>query len=138
MAKANGYLMFDGNCREAMTFYKSCFGGELTVQTFGDMPQGAAVPGMKPKSIMHSLLKTSGFSLMACDRPDGEAVSRGNGLYLMLECESEEEIKRLFGALAVGSPNDTPLADTFWGSIYGDLTDNFGVSWMLNYDKPKG
>jgi PhnB protein len=137
VARITAYLNFDGNCREAMTFYKNCFGGELRLQTVGETPQAGEVPGAKKDSIMHAELVGGTLSLMASDMMSDADLVRGNGTYLMLECDSEEEIKNLFAKLSAGAQKRTPLADQFWGAIYGDLTDKFGMTWMLNFYKPK-
>ena len=75
------YLMFDGNCREAMEFYKSCFGGELQVMTFGEAPEDACPGGTKPteenkNKVMHACLTSDDCVLMASDDPMGKPVIR--------------------------------------------------------------
>ena len=38
------FLLFDGDCAEAMAFYQSCLGGELTMTRLGDTPMGSDAP----------------------------------------------------------------------------------------------
>jgi PhnB protein len=137
MARIIGYLFFDGDCREAMIFYKEVFGGELHFMTVGDTPVAGQMPASAKDKIMHASLVGDSLALMASDNLEETAVTRGNGMVLMLECRSEEEIRAIFARLSEGATAISPLADQFWGSIYGDLADRFGTKWMLNYDKPK-
>lgn len=44
MTQINSYLTFNGNCREAMNFYKDCLGGELILQTIGESPLAYKMP----------------------------------------------------------------------------------------------
>lgn len=127
------YLFFNDNCREAMTFYKDCFGGELQLMTYADMPDDACPEGKKPDKdkIMHSFLKKGDFSLMASDMPeDGQA--QGDRVQVYVECDSIPEVETLFKVLSEGGKIKMPLADTFWGSHFGILTDKFGMHWMLS------
>lgn len=72
---------------------------------------------------------------MASDMvPDG-GLMRGNAVSMSLECSSEDEIKSTFEKLAAGGKKDHPIEDTFWGALFGDLTDKFGNHWLLHYEK---
>ena len=130
------YLTFDGTCRDAMTFYGKCLGAELQL-----VPFSAAPPDMAPKAdqnrIMHARLsKGSASILMASDTMPGTPLQVGNNFSVSLACESLEEIERLFKALADKGNVTMPLQDTFWNAHFGMLTDQFGVNWMFNFDKP--
>jgi PhnB protein len=133
----NPYLSFDGRCGEAMRFYKECLGGELKIMTVGESPIAATMPEEMRASVMHALLETDSIRIMASDMLDATPLERGNGMNLMLLCQSEEEVHVLFGKLSAGGTVNAPVKVEFWGAVYGDLTDRFGVRWMLNYDKPK-
>ena len=135
MAQIVAYVFFDGNCREAMTFYKECLGGELFMQAVGDTPAASQMPADAKQKIMHAALKNDGFEIMASDWMDGQGFVRGNSISLSMHCGSEEEIKHLFSNLSAGGKIKAPLADQFWGATFGMLTDKFGIDWMLNYDK---
>ncbi len=67
MAKINSYLTFNGNCRDAMTFYKDCLGGELSFQTIGESPLAEKMPPQMKECILHSMLITDGFVIMGSD-----------------------------------------------------------------------
>ena len=129
------YLTFAGNCRQAMYFYQSCFGGELSFQTIGETPLAADMPKEMKDRILHATLTKNNLVLMASDMvPDGGLI-RGNAVSLSLECSSEEEIKSTYEKLSVGGKKDHPLENTFWGALFGDLTDQFGNHWLLHYEK---
>jgi PhnB protein len=136
MIQINAYLHFNGNCREAMTFYHNALGGELTMQTVGESAIAAQMPAEAHNQIMHANLSSSGVNLMASDMMQ-EAPVHGNTISLMLYCSSEEEIRRFFEKLSTGGVVGFPLTQQFWGAIYGELTDKFGFRWLFNYDLPK-
>jgi PhnB protein len=137
MTHINPYLHFRGNCREAMTFYHDCLGGELTMQTVGESPMAGQMPSEAHEQIMHALLAKDSLMLMGSDMMQ-EAPSHGNTVSLMLYCSSEDEIRRYFSKLSAGGTVNFQLAEQFWGAIYGEVTDKFGMRWLLNYDKPQG
>jgi len=129
------YLTFNGTCQEAMTFYQQCLGGELMLQRFADTPAAERVAADAQQNIMHSILTTDTFTLMASDSGMG-TVARGTMMSLSLNCHSPEQIQELFGKLSADGTVTMPLEDTFWGATFGILIDRFGIDWMLNYDKP--
>jgi PhnB protein len=138
MASLNPYLAFDGDCRRAMEFYKECLGGDLRIMTVGESPMGSQVPPEARGKIMHASLGSGAITIMASDNLQGPELTRGDDVSLMLLCSSEKEIKELFPKLSAGGKIGTDLKEEFWGAIYGDFTDKFGVRWMMNFDKPKG
>jgi PhnB protein len=132
----NPYLTFAGNCREAMNFYQSCLGGELSFQTIGETPLAGDMPEEMKNRILHATLSKDKLVLMASDMvPDGGLI-RGNAVSLSLECSSEDEIKSTFEKLSDGGSKDHPLENTFWGALFGDLTDKFGNHWLLHFQQP--
>jgi PhnB protein len=90
MIQLNPYLSFNGKCREAMTFYKECFGGELTLQTFGETPLANNVADEMQDRIIHSMLSNGSFVLMATDmtRP-GEGYNPGNDMAISLNFDKD-------------------------------------------------
>jgi PhnB protein len=134
MAKLNPYLTFNGNCKEAMTFYKAIFGGELSLMTAGESPVASQMPPKYHDSILHSSLKTDDFEIFATDMVPG-AFNEGNTMHLCLVCKSENEIHSLFEKLSAGGKVNQPVSPMFFG-LLGDLTDKFGKSWVLEFDKP--
>jgi PhnB protein len=135
MTGLNVYLTFDGNCREAMTFYSKCLDAELQVMTFADAPMDSPV-GLKEK-VMHAKVSKGAHVLMASDTDPQTTVKAGNNFSICIQCESLEEIERLYSALSEKGTQTSPLQDTFWGARFGLLTDQFGIQWMFNFEKPK-
>jgi PhnB protein len=129
------YLNFDGNAREAMTFYRDALDAELTLQTFRDA-QVPAPPGAEDR-VMHARLEKGPAVLMASDTMPGTEFKPGNNLHVTLNCDTLPEIESAFNALSEGGKVTMPLADQFWGARFGMLTDKFNVSWMLNCDLPR-
>ncbi len=129
----NGYLMFDGNCREAVEFYKDCLGAELSVSNFTD----EQAPGAAGR-VMHARLASGGGLLMASDCAPGRGpIGVGENVRLAIECDGVEELDRVFAALSSGGTVTMPVQDMFWGARFGMLKDRYGVHWMLNHDLPK-
>lgn len=139
MPAINPYLNFAGNTEAAFNFYKSVFGGEfLSLQRFGDTPEADKMPADVRNMIVHiSLPIGNGNMLMATDAPEsmGFNLSAGNNMYICINPDTEEEANKLFNGLAEGGTIGMPLQKMFWGALYGDVTDRFGIKWMLNYDE---
>ena len=129
------YLNFDGDTREAMTFYQRCLGAELSVQTFADAKMEGP-PGTGDR-VLHARLTSGAATLMASDTMPGMPFTPGNNFAVNIDCSSAEEVDRFFAALGEGGRVTMPLQDTFWGARFGMLVDRFGVAWMFNFEKPK-
>ena len=126
------YLTFDGSCREAMTFYQQCLGGELSL-----MPFSAQMPDLPPGSehrTMHAYLKSGPVVVMGSDTMPGTTLTQGDNFSINIDCESLDEIERLFATLGEGGRVTMPLENTFWNARFGMLRDRFGVNWMFNYE----
>ncbi|HMR82159.1 MAG TPA: VOC family protein [Niabella sp.] len=135
MAQINSYLTFNGNCREAMTFYKECLGGELIFQTVGESPLSDKMPKQMKNCVVHATLSKKALVLMASDMVGEQGLIQGNSVSLSLHCCSEEEIKNCYAKLSQGGTASHPLEENFWGALSGDLTDKFGNHWILHYNK---
>lgn len=133
----NPYLHFDTSAREAMEFYRSVLGGELQIMTFGDM--GAEGPVPPPDGVMHAYLGTAdGFALMASDgdpeRPIGSAAA---GVSISISGDDEDRLAAMFTGLGEGGTVDVPFEKQVWGDLFGQLTDRFGVRWLVNATAPQ-
>ncbi|MBL7877356.1 MAG: VOC family protein [Cyclobacteriaceae bacterium] len=133
--KINSYLTFGGNCREAMSFYKNCLGGDLKFQTLADSPQMAGLPNVYKRYIVHATLIKDNLVLMASDLPSEQSLIKGNAIALMLHCNSKSEIEEYYEKLSAGGLKDQPLARTYWGALAGNLIDKFGNHWMLHFQE---
>jgi len=129
------YLNFDGNTRDAMTFYQKSLGGNLSMQTFGDVDPSASAE-MKNR-IMHARLDNGPAVLMASDTMPGHPFKQGTNVHVNVDCDNVEEIERIFKAMSEGGNVVMPLADQFWGARFGMLVDKFGLNWMFNCELKK-
>ncbi len=137
MAHIITYLTFAGNCREAMEFYRSCLGGTLEFQTIGESPLAGSMPQEMRDCILHSTLTSGPLMIMASDMVGERGLIRGNAVSLMLDCNAEAELRTCFVRLADGGSVTHELEVTFWGALFGDLTDRYGNQWLLHFDKAK-
>lgn len=130
-SKLNPYMHFNGTAKVAMEFYKTVFGGELTMSTFAQgMPGGDAEDAEK---IMHAqLLVSDAMTLMASDTPKHMAYTPGTSVTLSLSGTDEAELKGFWDKLSEGANITQPLVAAPWGDQFGMLTDQFGMEWMVN------
>lgn len=125
----NAYLFFDGNCREAMQFYQNVFGGELRIQTYGEVDNSC--PDAMKNRVMHARLIGGDILLMASDNPSDESLGTGK-IQLALGGDNEEKLRRIFDGLSAGGNICHPLEKQMWGDVYGDLADKYDIHWMIN------
>ena len=127
----NPYLSFRDTARQAMDFYQSVFGGEVTHSTFGEY-HASDDPAEQDK-IMHSQLKTDwGLALMAADTPNSMVLTPGNNYSVSLSGDDEVELRGYWDKLVDGGAAAMPLEKAPWGDTFGMCTDKFGVSWLVN------
>jgi PhnB protein len=132
-SKLNPYLGFRDNAREAMEFYHSVFGGDLTLSTFGEM-QASQDPAEAEK-VMHSQLETpSGYTLMGSDTPNSMEFSPGSNHSVSLSGDSsaKDELSGYFEGLSDGGQVAMPLEMAPWGDWFGMVVDRYGVQWLVN------
>src|SRR5258706_2297813 len=100
MTQINAYLTSNGNCREAMTFYQACLGGELSMQPVEGSPMENEMPVGAKQKILHASLKKDSLVLLGSDMAGPEGIVKGNTNSLCLNCYSENEIKAIFSHLS--------------------------------------
>ncbi|MDF2958547.1 MAG: hypothetical protein K0S39_282 [Paenibacillus sp.] len=128
MAKLTPYIMSEDSRAQA-EFYIRALGGEiLSVMTHGQLPD--AKESMKDK-VMHLSLVAGGINFFMSDSVFG-TISRGNGMNLSLEFETEAEAREAFDKLAEGGSIKYPLEPAFWGALFGQVEDKYGVLWMVS------
>ena len=133
-SRLNPYISFAGNARQAMEFYQSVFGGELALNTFGQYGQEGTEYA---DQIMHAMLETpSGFTLMASDTPPGMSHNPGDNITVSLSGDDAEELRGYWQRLSEGGTVSVPLEKQMWGDEFGQCTDRFGISWMVNITQP--
>lgn len=131
--KLNPYLSFHGNCRVAMDFYQQILGGELTLQTIGESPLSEQMPPKMRELILHSALVAGSVTIMGSDMVGPDGLHHGNANALMLDCDNEADVHRIFAALSDGGTVNHPLRLEFFGAYMGNVTDRFGHTWMLHH-----
>ncbi len=135
--KLNPYISFRDNARDAMQYYQSVFGGNLTMSTFAEF-QMADDPAEAEK-IMHAQLDTdNGLTLMGADTPNSMDYDEGSRVTVSLSGEDEAELRGYWDKLVDGGSVTLPLEQAPWGDSFGMATDRFGVSWMVNIAGPGG
>ena len=134
MKRTITYLNFDGNCREAMTFYGQCLEADPNFTHFAaGPPEISAMAKGAQDRILHSELSVGPVTLMASDTLPGLPFQQGNNFSICLDCESQIEMESLFKALSENGEITMPMHDAFWGGRFGMLTDQFGISWMFSF-----
>ncbi|MEU0788511.1 VOC family protein [Amycolatopsis sp. NPDC005961] len=126
----NPYLSFRAEARQAMEFYKSVFGGTLTVNTFGEFgsPEGADAD-----KIMHAQLETEkGYRLMAADTPTGMDHNPGTNITVSLSGDDADDLRGYWDKLSEGGTVTVPFEKQMWGDEFGSCIDKFGIPWMVN------
>lgn len=145
-ARVCTYLNFDGKTEEAFLFYRKVFKSEFIgkgIQRFGDIPAEAGHPPVAPeikKMILHVELPITGnHILMGTDAPKemGFTLTKGNNMHICIEPETREEADRIFNELSAGGNVTMPMADMFFGSYFGEFSDQYGINWMINFQNKK-
>lgn len=125
MKQMSSYLMFNGNCKEAINFYARCFKTEAKI-----------IPDEKSDKVMHASVQIGPILLMASDWMSGD-FKLGNSSQIYIDCSSKEEVDELHKNLGQDGKSTMNPDDVFWGSYFGSVTDKFGTNWMMGFDQPK-
>ncbi len=130
------YLNFPvGVTREAMTFYHSVFGGDLTISSFADF----GMADMPADATMHAELKTDGFMIMASDAmPGAETTWGGTRVYCSFMGTELDTMTAWFDKLSEGGRVGMPMQKQAWGDTFGLVMDRYGIEWMVNVSLPDG
>ena len=137
MLHATPFLLFDGNCAEAMTFYHDCLGGDLTLTKLGDTPMKAQFPAKKHGKIINAQLVSGDIDISATDwmaSPDFDLL-QGNTYAIYITGKNYDELSAIFENLRDGDNNTRlqELHDMPFG-IFGQFYDKFGVQWIFRGD----
>ena len=135
-SQLNPYISFKDNTRQAMEFYKTVFGGKLTMNTFKEF--NASQHPNEDDLIMHAVLEAdNGIVFMASDTPASMEYKPGNNINMSLSGEYEAELKGYFERLSDGGMVTMPLEKAPWGDSFGMLVDKYGIGWFVNITAPK-
>src|ERR687894_3121473 len=134
-SRLNPYISFDSTAREAMEFYKSVFGGTLSMNTFGEFGEKDSPIA---NNIMHAQLETDkGFTLMASDTPPEMERREGTNITVSLSGDDADELRGYWNKLTEGGAISMPLEKQMWGDEFGMCVDRFGVPWMVDIVQPQ-
>jgi PhnB protein len=121
------YLLFNGNCRQAFSYYQTCFGGELHVQTLGDTPDGIGMSKQMRKTVIWATLKNGYFKLVGTDLVGEGRIIAGNKASILIGCSSFTErtrlINKLIGRNFCSTENTNALIN---------ITDKYSINWVLS------
>ena len=132
--KIEAYLFFPGTTQQAMEFYKTVFGGELTITRRGDVDPSASEH--EKVQVINALLASPGFQLRASDRGDSTNATQSR-IALSIIGTDEPRLRQIFDALSAGGTIDSPLEKQFWGDTFGTLTDQYAINWQVNIEAAK-
>ncbi|MFN7923734.1 MAG: glyoxalase/bleomycin resistance/extradiol dioxygenase family protein [Bryobacteraceae bacterium] len=129
------YIAFQGNCKDAIEFYKSALDAQvLFMQKVGSSP----MPEMGPaENIMHCTLQAGDSTIMMCDDPRPGSVTAGGNISLAIGLDDPERARAVFANLAEAGTVIMPLERTYWAEAFGMVIDKFGIKWMINCESPK-
>ncbi|MGN6602426.1 MAG: VOC family protein [Ginsengibacter sp.] len=127
------FLLFNGNCADAMFFYQQCLGGELSITKVGDTPMKMQMPETLHKRVAYAQLKSNAIEFSATDwAHPTRKFQQGNTVAMYVTGAEYEELKEIFDKLSEGA--DKSLLDELKNlpfGIYGHLADKFGVHWFF-------
>jgi PhnB protein len=133
-SRLNPYISFAGNARQAMEFYQSVFGGNLTVNTFGDF----GTQGPDADKVMHAMLEAdNGYTIMASDTPPGMPYNPGDNVSISLSGDDGTALRGYWDKLISGGNVTMRLEKQTWGDEFGSVVDQFGIAWLVNIAEPR-
>jgi PhnB protein len=131
------FLLFDGNCAEAMVFYQSCFGGELMITKVADTPMKDQMPPETHHKVAYAHLRSGGIEFSATDwLHAARKLKQGNSTAMYINGGTYNELNVIFDRLAAGADKELldELRDMPFGS-YGHLADKYGVHWFFRGER---
>ena len=127
------FLLFDGTCAEAMQFYQSCFGGDLSLTRLSETPMAANCPPEQHDKIAYAFLRSGSVEFSATDwlHPNRRPV-QGNTAGMYVTGEEYGDLSPIFEKLRDGADAGllVELCEMPFG-LYGRMTDRYGVEWFF-------
>ncbi|OHV32268.1 MULTISPECIES: VOC family protein [Pseudofrankia] len=125
------HLNFRGNAREALEFYRSVFGGELVAVSYAEM--GNADPATADNVVWGQVTGDNGFRIMAYDVYPHLPWDQGQDpFFVSVRGTDPTELQGYWDKLVDGASVKQPIGPSQWAPLYGQLTDRFGVTWVLD------
>ena len=133
MTSLDPYLIFDGNCAEAMRFYAETLDGTIeALLTYGASPVADQCSANSADRVMHARMRFGDRSIMASDCPTDQPYDGMRHISLCLSFDTVEEATRIYDILRQDGELRMPLAPTFWAGAFAMLIDRYGTPWMIN------
>lgn len=133
-SKLNPYISFAGDAQPAMEFYKSVFGGDLSLHRYAEMGGEHTEDADK---IMHAALHTDrGYTIMASDVPPGMDHTPGDNIAVSVSGDDAQELRGYWERLSEDGTITVPLERQMWGDVFGVCVDRFGITWMVSIAGP--
>jgi len=132
MKDLTAYLMFSGDCRQALQFYADCLDGEITrIQTVGESPLASQVPDEFKDRVFDAHFVADGIRFQASDDQPGNPVSKGTNFALLVRFDTLGEFERAYQCLQQGGQVIMPFDESQEGPKFAMVADSFGIQWML-------
>ena len=136
ITQLNPYLNFDGTASRAIELYQRALGAKVEfLQHCGDAPGGDQMPEALKQRVLHARIKIGNDAIMISDTQPGDPPAIGTNVLLAVQCNSIEQMKLQFSALAEGGKINLELQQTFFSPMFGMLVDAFGITWMFNFEQ---
>jgi PhnB protein len=129
------YLSFQGDCEEALLFYRDILDGRIEIASRYDNPAMNAPEDFKNK-ILHAVFHFGQYTLFASDvMPKKQNDELTSNIAISLGFHDEKNASDIFDRLSAGGHIHIPFKKQFWGDWHGNFKDRFGIRWMVNSTK---
>ncbi|MCM3144927.1 VOC family protein [Brevibacillus sp. MER 51] len=117
--------MFHGQAEEAMKFYTSIF----------DRSEIKQIMHHENGQVLQATFTLKDQTFMCIDNTNGDYHAFTPAISLFVDCDSEEEIDRVFGQLSSDGQVLMPLGQYPFSEKFGWVQDRYGISWQIHLPK---
>jgi len=131
--KASPYLVFNGNCAEAIALYEKAFKTKADYCQYKDTPPSEDYP-VQPGTeefVMHGVLPIGNETIYLADTTPDHPTTFGNGSFACVELDNADDVKFAFEVLSEGGKVFCAAQETFWNKCYAEFEDKFGLKWTI-------
>lgn len=126
------YLMFEGNCMEALELYKDAFNAKVEeLKQYKDLPANPNFQITKEQEnhVLNCNLKIGKQVIMCADAPERSAA--GKNMSITFTTSDDKALQHAWDTLQKNGEIYMELQPTFFAKLHGSLQDPFGVNWMF-------